>query len=708
MRSASVDLAIASFCASLSLAVSLSGCNCGAASIPCASDLHCPRPLVCRDRVCQTAPDFAFDPELCAAEPTSEGCPCRNEAPVACYGGPAGTEGIGVCAAGSRVCRGGRWGACEGRVVPRPEVCNSVDDDCDGEVDDGVTNPCGTCGETCDRRAVPGSAIDVEGEGASGVERTPEGEITLTTRVASAPYLWVANDGEETVSKVDVETGHEVARYVAGPPQTVSNRPSRTVVDLFGDAYVVNRAFGGQGSITKFAGSPSACTDRNGNGRIDTSRDVDGDGYITQDEMLPWGADECVLWNAPVGAFDAWPRSIAVDMGDDDSPAGYVWVGTFYAGGGSGTGVAYRFRATDGALRGEVRLPRDFHPYGAAGDCRGLIWFQQSGDVGDLVAVDARRLEVVVGPSAPDGRIVRPRGPTGCRAAYGMTVDGRGRVWSAGNQCEDVWRYTPGLTDPTSGQWHRADVGNGRTIGIAVDLEGRVWLSHYRSDAEGGGAVSVVDGLSTPPRALRTVRLTDAETGRVASQPMGVGIGPGGDVWAITRANSCVRPTDSLPTGCAVRIRADGRTELHPVGDSPYTYSDFLGFVARNFTARRGVVRHPITMCRVLERWGSLSLRAAVPDGARVRVRVAAAVLPSELASARFSPWFVWEGTPLDVHRMLERGAGATRGQHLLVEVELGYADDVPPPPGELCPARGAPPRLAGIDVFASCTEPLE
>jgi hypothetical protein len=600
---------------------------------------------------------------------------------------------------------GGRWGACEGQSAPVSEFCNGTDDDCDGEVDDGVLNACGSCGEICDRREIEASALDVEGEGAAGVERTPDGEITLTTNVASAPYLWVANDGEQTVSKVDVDTGREVARYVAGPPQPVSIRPSRTVVDLFGNAYVVNRAFGAQGSITKFAGSAAACTDRDGNGRIETSRDGDGDGFIAPDELLPWGADECVLWNVPVGPFDAWPRSIAIDRGDDESPAGYVWVGTFYAGGAAGGGVAYRFRASDGALRGEVRLPADFHPYGAAGDCRGLIWFQQSGDSGDLAAVDARRLELVAGPAAPDGRVVRPRGPTGCRSAYGMTIDGRGRVWSAGSMCEDVWRFTPQLEDPTAGEWHRADVGNGRTMGVAVDLEGRVWLSHFRAEDEGGGALSLVDGVATPPRFVRTTRLVDYETGTVASLPMGVGIGPGGDVWAITRANSCARPNDGLPTGCAVRVRADGRTELHPVGDSPYTYSDFLGFVARNFTARRGTVRQPVTMCRVLERWGVLTLRATVPEGASVRVRVAAAVLPGALEGAPFSPWVLWEGVPLDVDGMLARAGGTTRGPHLMVEVELGYDENAPPRPGELCPARGEPPRLTGLEILAACTE---
>ena len=50
----------------------------------------------------------------------------------ACYAGPAGTAGVGRCAAGSQPCVGGQWGACAGAVLPTAEACNGVDDDCDG------------------------------------------------------------------------------------------------------------------------------------------------------------------------------------------------------------------------------------------------------------------------------------------------------------------------------------------------------------------------------------------------------------------------------------------------------------------------------------------------------------------------------------------------------------------------------------------------
>ncbi|TAK24010.1 MAG: hypothetical protein EPO40_24925, partial [Myxococcaceae bacterium] len=68
-----------------------------------------------------------------------------------CYTGPAGTGGVGVCRAGTQSCSAGAWSACAGQVVPGAESCNNLDDDCDGGVDNGVsrgcyTGPAGTSG----------------------------------------------------------------------------------------------------------------------------------------------------------------------------------------------------------------------------------------------------------------------------------------------------------------------------------------------------------------------------------------------------------------------------------------------------------------------------------------------------------------------------------------------------------------------------------
>ncbi|UJR78722.1 MopE-related protein [Sandaracinus amylolyticus] len=68
------------------------------------------------------------------------GCVCTPGTSTSCYGGPAGTEGVGACVAGTRACAAdGRSYVeeCVGQVQPTSETCeNAIDDDCDGSVNE--------------------------------------------------------------------------------------------------------------------------------------------------------------------------------------------------------------------------------------------------------------------------------------------------------------------------------------------------------------------------------------------------------------------------------------------------------------------------------------------------------------------------------------------------------------------------------------------
>ncbi len=71
-----------------------------------------------------------------------EGCGCRPAETRDCYTGPKGTAGIGECTKGTQTCDDkGKWGECVGQKLPKKEICNGKDDDCNGQIDDNLTPP---------------------------------------------------------------------------------------------------------------------------------------------------------------------------------------------------------------------------------------------------------------------------------------------------------------------------------------------------------------------------------------------------------------------------------------------------------------------------------------------------------------------------------------------------------------------------------------
>ncbi len=83
----------------------------------------------------------------------NEGCTCTA-------GTTQGCQLAGACARGTELCgTGGAWGACS--ISPATEVCNAVDDDCDGTTDEGLLVACYADGDNDGYAASGAPARDV-------------------------------------------------------------------------------------------------------------------------------------------------------------------------------------------------------------------------------------------------------------------------------------------------------------------------------------------------------------------------------------------------------------------------------------------------------------------------------------------------------------------------------------------------------------------
>lgn len=123
-------------------------------------------------------------------------------------------------------------------------------------------------------------------------------QLQLNLTGVGFPVLWIANAGEHTLSKIDTtqvgdSPGREVARYYTWfSNQPASNyawggpAPSRTAVDIEGNAYVLNRHFDGRAEVL-FKILANGFVDRNSNGLVDTSVDNNNDGTIQAAKMKP-------------------------------------------------------------------------------------------------------------------------------------------------------------------------------------------------------------------------------------------------------------------------------------------------------------------------------------------------------------------------------------------------------------------------------------
>ena len=85
-------------------------------------------------------------PTVCAAGSSTDTDGAAGATTCAVCPGSCNTGGLGVCATGTTACAGGAW-VCNANVASSAEICDGLDNDCDGSMDDGAGSTCasGSC-----------------------------------------------------------------------------------------------------------------------------------------------------------------------------------------------------------------------------------------------------------------------------------------------------------------------------------------------------------------------------------------------------------------------------------------------------------------------------------------------------------------------------------------------------------------------------------
>lgn len=436
-------------------------------------------------------------------------------------------------------------------------------------------------------------------------------QLQLNRIGTTFPVLWVANAGEDTLSKIDTVNNKEIGRYrtwfgsgafgnhgaFSGPA------PSRSAVDIQGNAYILNRHFDNRRPMLMKV-LAEGFIDRNSNGVADTSEDANISGSISAGEtknvadtnsngLFDCSAascesqDERVAWTSTLPASEAGGLGRSLCIGTD----GNLWVGIF------NTRRFYKISAADGSILSGPHAV-GWTPYGCLVDGDGILWSASLGtSLGKLDTNNPAATAVFNDSSS---------------ANYGIAL-GNGKVYLASQSGTGYREFNPTTSTFSTPGGSKSY----SSTGISVDGSGNIWTGPYTSagvrkyNAAGGLLCS---GASQFPGAIET---------------RGVIVDSENNVWQINRHTNSVakyRGSDCAPLG------------NYPVGFDPYTYSDATGFAARNITTPTGTWTVINNSGVAGQAWSQVSWTELVPTGAGVQVSARSADVLGNLASLPYQP----------------------------------------------------------------------
>jgi hypothetical protein len=339
-------------------------------------------------------------------------------------------------------------------------------------------------------------------------------------------YGFIPNSGEASVSKVDLVSGTEVARYYTAPrdtPPPIQWRTSRIAMDAEGNAWVLNTGADGtnlQGSVVRIQADTS--------GLLSTSNGP----------ALDFGTDQAVKV-FPVGAAGDMPRAIAIDG------AGFIWIG-FYSGGQL---QKYEYDPIEKtlSLEGTFEWTSDIKFYEMKFAPNGVLWISSRNSTPTVDGTPGIFSFNGTSFTLENGDIV----------PYSLLIAEDGTVYATAYS-NLLW-----IRNKDTGIWSSVVItGSSENRGMAFDGLGKIWIASTVSTS-GGTKVFSYD-ISSKAIGFYTLA--------IGTTPVGVGKDAAGNMWAICR-------TDGDTTGGWIEgFNPTTLTKIGAikVGYRPYAYGDFV------------------------------------------------------------------------------------------------------------------------------------
>ncbi|HIG10499.1 MAG: hypothetical protein ABGY71_11370 [bacterium] len=460
-----------------------------------------------------------------------------------------------------------------------------------------------------------GTYLEIEHPNAS------PGQLELVSKDRPLPFVSVANAGNGTLVRIDSLTGQIVGEYRSAPEGEAQD-PSRATVAPDGNTWMGNRSediAGIEGSLVKVglvvggtrvdaSGSPdsqgqflappycySTAVDRDGDGLIRTSRGLgdvlswppgsDGAGGACGSALVQDALDECLL------VFQKTPsvpnvRGIAIDAAGDVWAAGY-----------SITPVCLRkLNGNDGACRGAL-VCEPCGGYGSVIDS-GVLW---------SVSPNQRSLLRFDGAATPPGTCIN-FSPTSF-TPRGVAVDAGGTVWVAGGG--EVRRLNASGSE--TGQFPVAGASNLHGLTI-LPSDQSIWVAGFASNTvyrldNSGALIAVIS---------------------VGVKPNGVAVDGQGKIWVSNQGSDDVSRINPLTNSVDFSVALGG-------GSQPFNPSDMTGSGSYQGIADGGNWSVVTDGGEAGVQWNRVSWNAGAPTGTALVVEVRASETEVGLASESFA-----------------------------------------------------------------------